>query len=261
MLQTQKTSRSFWGLFLLSSALHIVVVVLPWPNKAVPPASEPASEKSLKTHQLAAISTVSLPTESLPAESQPADEPNQPAATVQQTPAIAAQSTPPAQTVQIQPQTVQPQTVQPQPVQPQPVQPVTPLPVQQDSAKESPAQAVDRSAIEVDPAQGTVMLLGKDFPDLEGAQSGCYGVAGCRQLSGNYRNTAKQLVAQLKAQGYQITERDDIDDAGHRVFEAIAPDSPDKTYYLNIFASDAGNAVYVMAMDILSLAQLQQLSR
>lgn len=256
MLQTQKTSRSFWRLFLLSSALHIVVVVLPWPNKSVPPASEPASEKSLKTHQLAAISTVSLPTVSLPAESQSADEPDQPAATVQQTPAIAAQSTPPAQTVQIQPQTVQPQTVQPQPVQP-----VTPLPVQQDSAKESPAQAVDRSAIEVDPAQGTVMLLGEDFPDVEGAQSGCYGVAGCRQLSGNYRDTAERLVAQLKAQGYQITERDDIDDAGHRVFKAIAPDSPDKTYYLNIFASDAGNAVYVMAMDILSLAQLQQLSR
>ncbi|PZO22740.1 MAG: hypothetical protein DCF25_02170 [Leptolyngbya foveolarum] len=255
MLQTQKTSRSFWGLFLLSSALHIVVVVLPWPNKAVPPASEPASEESLKTHQLAAISTVSLPTVSLPAESQSADEPNQPAATVQQTPAIAAQSTPPAQTVQIQPQTVQiqPQTVQPQTVQPQPVQ--------QDSPKESPAQAVDRSAIEVDPAQSTVMLLGKDFPDLEGAQSGCYGVEGCRQLSGNYRDTAAQLVVQLKAQGYQITKRNDIDDAGHRVFEAIAPDSPDKTYYLNIFASDAGNAVYVMAMDILSLAQLQQLSR
>ena len=71
-----------------------------------------------------------------------------------------------------------------------------------------------------------VMLLSEDFPDLAEAQSGCYGLSGCRELSGNYQAAAKQLLAQLEAQGYQLTEREDIDGAGHRVFEAIAHNQP-----------------------------------
>ena len=104
------------------------------------------------------------------------------------------------------------------------------------------------------------MPLSEEFPHLAGAQSGCYGLAGCHQLASNYRQAAQQLIDQMEAQGYQLNERDDIEDTGHRVFEVIAPNEPEKIYYLNVLSPDVGSTVYVVTTDILNLEQLQQLT-
>ena len=228
--------------------------------------------KKSQPAETAAVPTVSLADISPPPRDLAERSPSS-TAVVQQSHASAVQATPLSQQVQIQPpvQVLQPQAVQPvvqspiqqDPVLSQPVQtssPVEPSSIQQAVADGPESFVSDHSAIESDLSQGAVMLLGEDFPDLAGAQPGCYGLAGCRQLSGNYRAAAKQLLAQLKAQGYQLTEREDIDNAGHRVFEAIAPNQPDEIYYLNVFSPDAGSTVYVMARDILSLRELEALS-
>lgn len=234
---------------------------------------QPASENSEAASDMAlmAMPTVSL-SEIKSAEADTLGQPVAIAQPVQPAPFLPPFSVqPPAQPQIIQPRPVQPIAqlpIQP-PIQPPNIsarpaeaaisveQPVAQLPAADELSPHSP----DHSSVEVDPAQGTVMLLGEDFPDLADAESGCYGLAGCRQLSGNYRQAAEQLLAQLKAQGYQLTERDDIDSAGHRVFEAIAPDQPDDIYFLNVFSPAAGSTVYVMAAEILSLEQLQQLGR
>ncbi|MEL7072309.1 MAG: hypothetical protein AAGN15_27235 [Cyanobacteria bacterium J06581_3] len=79
-------------------------------------------------------------------------------------------------------------------------------------------------------------------------------------MRGNFRRAAEQLIEQMESKGYQLAELDDIDVTGHRIFEVIVPDEPDTTYFLNVFSSDSGSTIYVMALDILSLAELQQLS-
>jgi len=116
------------------------------------------------------------------------------------------------------------------------------------------------SLTEDSPEYGSLVQLDDDFPHLVGAQSGCYGLENCHQLSGNFRQAAQALVAQMESQNYQLTEREDIDNTGHRVFDVIVPDEPDTTYYLNIFSPDVGRTVYVLTVDILTLNELQRLS-
>ncbi|MEL7227727.1 MAG: hypothetical protein AAGL17_23580, partial [Cyanobacteria bacterium J06576_12] len=58
------------------------------------------------------------------------------------------------------------------------------------------------------PEYGSLVQLDDDFPHLAGAQSGCYGLENCHQLSGNFRQAAQALVAQMESQNYQLTERE-----------------------------------------------------
>lgn len=224
--------------------------------------------------QSSAISAVSLPAVSfLEQDSPEASEPSLSAASTS-----APEDLPPAKVSQ--PQPIQPaQAVQPveqlieQPVQPQADQqtastePLPSLLSQLSQPAESTSTETDslstptfNSPIGADLEHDKVMLLGEEFPHLAGAQSGCYGLESCHQISGNYRRAAQQLIDQMAAQGYQLTERDDIDNTGHRVFEAITLNEPEKTYYLNVFSPDVGSTVYVLSVDILSLEELQQLS-
>ena len=291
----EKRKQLACGLLLVSLISHAIVLALPWPRKSFSSIntqfSDRAEEVPAASDPVASLSTVSLGDIPQSADSISAEVVSQSAESLQQAPSALSQSVPPpllAQpTVQstapqslssqsTSPQSVPPQAVSPQIVPPQLTQPIVqptaePVPnseptqplnqpaVQSENETTSPHSSTQAS-LKVDPTQGTVMLLGEGFPDLVGARSNCYGVAGCRQLSGNYRQAAGQLVEQLKAQGYKVSKIESVDDPGHRVFEAIAPDRPDKIYYLNVYSPDVGNTVYVMAVEILSLAQLEALS-
>ena len=142
-----------------------------------------------------------------------------------------------------------------------------PSPVKPADSTPNPAQPTNENnptptpALGSEPEYGKVMPLSAEFPDLEGAEAGSFGLEGCRTMLGNLHEIEQQLIAQLEANNYQLTRRDDIEDSGRRVFEVVTPDEPGELYYLNVFSSDIGKAVYVLTVDILSLVELQQLSQ
>ena len=270
ILKTKKRKRLFWGILSISLILHGVFLILPWPHKSLSTSttqlSDEANDTALEEVPLAAMPAVSL--DELSQSSTSREIASERTVTQQQSPVTAPRTAPTAPPPPIQQpvQSAQPQ-IQPPPVQLPAQQQISEPAVQPESQPAAtheeaitPSHASDRVSLAVDPMQSMVMLLGEDFPDLAGAKSGCYGLSGCRQLSGNYRQAATQLLAQLKAQGYTVKEIDDIDDPGHRVFEAIAPDKPNDIYYLNVYSPDAGSTVYVMAVEVLSLAELAALS-
>ncbi|MEL6604936.1 MAG: hypothetical protein AAFP20_17115 [Cyanobacteria bacterium J06614_10] len=165
----------------------------------------------------------------------------------------------------------------PLPTEPVPTEPVSTEPVSTEPVSTEPVSTEQPHSLSGNDAfedvfhspsspseQGTenkmVVQLGDDFPHLAGAQAGCYGLESCHQLSGNFRQAAQQLVEQMESQGYRLTEREDIDGTGHRVFEVIMPDDPNTIAYLNVYSPDVGSTVYVLTADILSLEQLQQLN-
>ncbi|MEL6351448.1 MAG: hypothetical protein AAFR58_06765 [Cyanobacteria bacterium J06627_28] len=143
----------------------------------------------------------------------------------------------------------------------------TPSQTEPTNSTPSPTQPANEnnpaptSALGSEPEYGKVMPLSAEFPDLAGSEAGCFDLEGCREMRGNLHDIEQQLIAQLEANNYQLTKRDDIEDSGRRVFEVITPDEPGTLYYLNVFSSDIGKAVYVLTVDILSLVELQQLSQ
>lgn len=281
----------FWKLCLLSCFFHGVLFGLPWPQKALTQESEAPAEKALVFDSVSAISTARLPADRLPsalnqdplatgknrlsAADTSGDLPKSlsdsvispgPVTSLDSVTSsvISLERSHPIQSIRA-PQIIEP-VIQPQPLEQEvpatdlaasaPLQPLSPDPIDPQLSAEPELN----SSLDNEPEYGAVIALGEEFPHLAEAQSGCYGLEGCQQLSGNYRRAAQQLIEQMESQGYQLTERDDLDDTGHRVFEVIAPSEPEKTYYLNVFSPDAGSTVYVLAIDILSLTELQQLS-
>lgn len=276
MIHTLKLNTLFWKLCLLSGIVHSALFGLPWPQKPLIQESETIADEALIPGSSAGISITTLPANSLnPSRSAK----NSPLSTTDPSSQVldAAELQPP------QPAAAQPQAMLPtdsltesQLVHQQtqyPIQTIDPsqtvLDTQEDPfqplgtepAGNLPGDGPVTKALLSDSAEhGTVVALDETFPHLEGAQSGCYGLTGCQQVRGNFRRAAEQLIDQMESKGYQLAELDDIDVTGHRIFEVTVPDEPDTTYFLNVFSSDSGSTIYVMALDILSLAELQQLS-
>lgn len=239
---------------MFSLSLHSAVLKLPWPNKPLPSEGNELNRELLNAAQPSTISIASLPTPD-PSSANLSGE-------TKNTPAIPT-SSPAAPASPQQSQPVQPAPAM-RPIQPEVPQTLAPTelsspPQSQPEIEHLPSDSPMPSP-ETGPEHDVVVHLSDDFPHLAGSQSGCYGLASCRQLNGNYRQAARLLLAQMADQGYQLTERDDIDNTGHRVFEVIDPDEPNVTHYLNVFSPDVGSTVYVMTMNILSLEQLKQLS-
>lgn len=107
-----------------------------------------------------------------------------------------------------------------------------------------------------------VVALAEGFPHFADVQSGCFSLTNCHRISGqgSYRKAAKQLVQDMADKGYQVSERDDIDSQGHRVYEVVIPTEPEVTYYLNVFSDSTDSMVYAMTLQIVTLAELQQLA-
>lgn len=188
---------------------------------------------------------------------------------------------PPIQTQQSIPQPVQqlaPQSIQVEPpaqaplVQspPQPVpEPIDVPAVPPDEPQPNPlTQPSNPDAGTPEPEQpsepehGMVVQLGDRFPHFQNSESGCYGLENCHRIAGEgtYRQAGKKLVDQMKADGFQVEERDDIDEQGHRVFAIVSPDEPTETYFLNVFSDDSDSTIYAVTLEIVSLIELRQLS-
>ncbi|MGC1306570.1 MAG: hypothetical protein WA885_05020 [Phormidesmis sp.] len=217
-----------------AQSLAIDITSLPSPTNLLPPASPTES---------AELSLSAAPTlQPLPGVTAPVMSPGRTQAARPVQPQVQTQT----QTMQPAPAPAEQSVVPPSQSQPPP----DAEPLSSPASSPPPDTSLEH---------GTVVRLGNDFPNLAGAQSGCYGLENCQQVSGNFRQAAQQLIAQMEGQGYQLTEREDLDNTGHRVFEVIDPDAPNATYYLNVFSPDIGSAVYVLTVNILSLEELKQL--
>ncbi|MEL6263477.1 MAG: hypothetical protein AAFR12_20695 [Cyanobacteria bacterium J06626_6] len=275
MLSAQKLNLKPGVVLLFSLGCHSLFLVLPWPNYQRPVPDKVSDLAQSQAVQPPAMDVVTLPVSVSSAAVQQTIESPPPSGRQEnrQTVSVAPFAEYPSDVASLSQvnvfspapasQPIYPDTY-PEPVTSGPV-PAEPVPAEQPSPL--PENAALENAVplsESPPEQGSehevLVRLGSNFPHLAGAQAGCYGLESCHQLSGNFRQAAQQLIAQLKSQGYQLTEREDIDGTGHRVFEVIMPDDPNNTVYLNVYSPDVGSTVYVLTADILSLEQLQQLS-
>ena len=105
------------------------------------------------------------------------------------------------------------------------------------------------------------MQIAEGFPHVTGAIEGCFGSTQCNQVrnSGSYHQVADSLASNMRSAGYQVSELEDMDLSGHRVFEIKLPDYPDQSFYLNVYSEGIGSAVYVMSVEVMPLDTLRAL--
>ncbi|MEO0457426.1 MAG: hypothetical protein AAF152_12725 [Cyanobacteria bacterium P01_A01_bin.114] len=208
-----------------------------WQPRVEPPQAESATPDSAES--AIAISTLPKP---LPHPSPPRTAPSSPSP-----PPVSAASPP----VSAAPQPAPPPTTTPEPI-PEPTSEPAPEPTPEPTPTPSPATV----------EAGIVIPFRDDFPHPVGSTAGCFALQNCRRLEniGSYRQTAQDLVAQLEAQGYQVTHRDDADNTGLKLYEIIDTRDPDGTVqYLSIFSDGIGSAVYTITQEIISLEELREL--
>jgi hypothetical protein len=109
-----------------------------------------------------------------------------------------------------------------------------------------------------DPPPANLQIPFANFPNLAGAQSGCFGSENCRQVSDGtpFRSAAQTLEQQMVAQGYQVSEREDLSDTGQKIYQLKAQDG--STRYLNVLSSDVGSTIYLLSPEAITLSDLQQ---
>ncbi len=107
-----------------------------------------------------------------------------------------------------------------------------------------------------DPGPPPALPFG-DVPLLAGAEAGCFGIGVCHQLTDgtNFRAAGQTLESQLAAQGYKVTLRDDIEEAGRKVYEL---NKGNETRFLNVLSADIGTTVYLITPQPISLTDLQK---
>lgn len=141
-----------------------------------------------------------------------------------------------------------------QPTAAQPTLPVPKLPLAPSSAPSpQPAPVVDQA-----PPPTNLQIPFANFPDLAGAQVGCFGSESCRQVSDGvpFRNAAQTLEQQMVAQGYEVSERDDLSDTGQKIYQLKAQDGA--TRYLSVLSSAVGATIYLISPEPVTLNDLQQ---
>lgn len=95
-----------------------------------------------------------------------------------------------------------------------------------------------------------------DFPQLDGSQPGCEGIAGCWQApTTNWRIASRTLISSIEAKGYSVDELSDLEESGRKVYEVSKQGETQQ--YLNIF-SIGGDMVYRLAEKPLSREELNQ---
>ncbi|MEL6468331.1 MAG: hypothetical protein AAFQ74_01260 [Cyanobacteria bacterium J06623_4] len=272
MLTIQKLNLKPGVILLFSLGCHSLLFLLPWPGYQRMATEERPDFVQEQSVQPPAVAVVNLPVGLPSTASQPSQQmesvapvpesvadviPIQPSEAQVNSLSPAQASSPASPDAYPDPVVLDPLSTEPVPAEPVPTEHPHALPDNDafEDVSHSPSLPSE---------QGTenkmVVQLDGDFPHLAGAQAGCYGLESCHQLSGNFRQAAQQLITQMESQGYQLTEREDIDGTGHRVFEVTMPDDPNTIAYLNVYSPDVGSTVYVLTADILSLEQLQQLN-
>lgn len=166
-----------------------------------------------------------------------------------------------------QPTTAPPPEPTPTPVSvaPQPTPQLAPAPPPPVAEPEPAAEPTPEPTPTPSPEPveaGIVIPFRDDFPHPAGSTAGCFALQNCRRLENisSYRQTARDLVAQLEAQGYHVTPRDDTDNTGLELYEIVEADDPDGVVqYLSIFSDGIGSAVYTITQEIISLEELREL--
>jgi hypothetical protein len=140
---------------------------------------------------------------------------------------------------------------------PLPAPNVIPAPVIAPSPAASPQPTATPSPSPAPPPTN-LQIPFANFPNLAGAQAGCFGSENCRQVSDGtpFRSAAQTLEQQMVAQGYQVSERDDLSDTGQKIYQLKAQDGTIR--YLNVLSSDVGSTIYLLSPEAITLSDLQQ---
>ncbi|MFM7423761.1 MAG: hypothetical protein ACKO7W_01955 [Elainella sp.] len=218
-----------------SVGLHLLLLLLPLPDWSrfqsvaepeVEPMSEPLSKRAADTQ----VQITPLPSPSPASVATPRPSPSPVAATPRLSPTLPA--------------------LVPQPAPPSPVPRATPpkAPPVSPSPAASPAPPV--------PAVPPPALPFADLPLLAGAQTGCFGLGTCREITDGtpFRSAGQALEKQLASQGYTVTPREDYDEAGRKVYQLT---KGSETRYLNVLSADVGSTVYLVTPQPISLSDLQ----
>jgi hypothetical protein len=233
-------------MFFLSLALHGLLLFFP-----VPSAQESESEAegaiaiSLDAIPAPEPSEIPLPTPS--DGSMPSMEPSPAPA-----PSPIATTPPPRSVPPIAPPTAVP--TEPSASSPAAVAPPTVESSSEPSIPPSSPANISPEPPSPSPVENSVFAFA-GFPHLKDAQAGCFGLNNCRQVdAGSFRQVGSDLIAQLTAEGYTVSQRDDLTDTGINVYEVSRAQT---TQYLSVLSSELGSAVYVLASEPVTLGQLQ----
>lgn len=136
-------------------------------------------------------------------------------------------------------------------------QPALPAPMASPVQSSAPLPQPD-PIVEQTPPAANLQIPFANFPDLAGAQAGCFGSGNCRQVSNGipFRNAAQTLEQQMVAQGYEVSERDDLSETGQKIYQLKAQDGTMR--YLSVLSSAVGATIYILSPEPATLNDLQQ---
>ncbi len=212
----------------LSIGLHIVILLMPLPDRS---SSEPAPEPVLSPSPQVPLTRLPSPQPS--ASLTPSPKPS---------PAPSVIATPPVRVAPSPPLAARPATPPPPQRSPQP----TPSP---RSASPSPTPSPD-------PVPPPAIPF-SDVPVLAGAQTGCYGMGVCHQLTDGtpFRSAGQNLESQFQSQGYTVQLRDDLEETGRKIYELTRSG---ETRFLNVFSINVGETIYLVTPQPISLQELEE---
>lgn len=228
----------------LSVGLHLLLLLLPiLPDRT---SEEDAASTQVEPEETQVALT--------PLPIAPTPEP-QPAVVPSPMPSLAAQppvSSPPAPIRNSAPTIPQPQPVAPSAAQPPILQPTAP--VSPTSAQPSPAVASSPAA-----PPNRIVAPFASFPHLDGSQPGCFdqSAGDCQQISGNFRQVSQALTTQLSNQGYDVKQRNDLEETGRQVYEVT---KDEVTRYLSVISSDLAGTAYILASEPVTQADIEQIA-
>ncbi len=220
-----------------SIGLHLLVLLLPLPDRSrLQSAAEAPSDQPAETQ----VRVTPLPASPQPSVATTPPAPPAPSA-------VPLRPSPPV--VSALPQPLPPRQIAPQRVAVPP--PQTPRPV---APAVSPSPTTPASP--TPPAVPPPALPFADLPLLAGAQTGCFGLGACSEITDGtpFRTAGQTLETQLTAQGYTVTPREDYDEAGRKVYQLTRGD---EVRYLNVLSADVGSTVYLVTPQPISLDDLK----
>jgi len=228
----------------LSVGLHLLLLLLPiLPDRTSDEDSDLAQEELEETQ----VTLTPLPIAPTP-EPQPSIKVPTPAPSP--TAQLPSPAVPPSPTLNAAPAIPPSQPAAPS-ASPPPVS-ASPTATVEPSAQPSPA------ASPLPPPQNRIVAPFASFPHLDGAQPGCFNQSAgdCQQVSGNFRQVSQALTAQLSRQGYDVKQRDDLEETGRQVYEVT---KDQVVRYLSVISSDLAGTAYILASEPVTQADIEQI--
>ncbi|MCU0568257.1 MAG: hypothetical protein MUF49_16870 [Oculatellaceae cyanobacterium Prado106] len=232
---------------LLSVGLHVLLLLIPIPKNP----TEVAQQQNQP--ETDAIPITQLPLQTVPPKPSPTPPSPKATPTVSPTPKVLVQASPLVPPVPPRVAAPPPVTA-PAPAASPAIAPTPPATTPSPTAIATPTPTPSPSPSPQPSA--TPPSAFSNFPHLSGSQSGCFGLETCHQISdgSNFRIAAQTLEQQLESEGYAVRLRDDLEEAGRKVYEVS---KQNETQYLSVISTDLGTTVYVLAAEPKRLQDLQ----